>query len=237
MGASRKGRMSSLDCSKPRFAPSRAFAIVGCVLSAVCLRASTAQSVTATTAAVSHPSELATPIAAALSANVVTVTTGTVKLEFWWVKSLTLRSGASGAPSWGDVPEGSLVGVLRLGSNWTDIRGYTIRPGVYTLRFALQPQNGDHMGISPNREFLLPVPAADDATPDPVGFNAVVALARKSSRRAHPASISIDPPSSTARPLSTTTNELGHQVAIVGIPTSGGAPLTFGLVVEGTIDH
>ena len=70
--------------------------------------------------------------------------------------------------------------------NWSDIRGYTVRPGVYTLRFALQPQNGDHMGISPNREFLLPAPAADDLTLDPVGYDGAVALARKTSRRAHP---------------------------------------------------
>jgi hypothetical protein len=50
------------------------------------------------------------------------------------------------------------------------------------------------MGISPNREFLLPAPAADDLTLDAVGYDGAVALARKSSRRAHPAAISIDPP-------------------------------------------
>jgi len=207
------------------------------VLFAVCLRASTLQPPTITTAAVSLPAELAAPIATALSTEVVTVTVGTTKLEFWWAKSLALRGGASGAPSWSDVPDGSLVGALRLGANWTDIRGYTVRPGVYTLRFALQPQNGDHLGISPNREFLLPAPAADDVTLDPVGFDGAVALAKKSSRRAHPASISIDPPSSPARPLSAATNDLGHQVVIVSVPTSGGKPLTFGVVVEGTIEH
>jgi len=230
--------MSHSGPHEPRFAPSRhrAVAIVGCLLLTVCLRASTLQSVTVTTATVSIPSELAPPVTAALSTDVVTVTTGTAKLEFWWVTSLPLRAGATGAPSWADVPDGSLVGALRLGANWTDIRGYTVRPGVYTLRFALQPQNGDHMGISPNREFLLPAPAADDPAVDPVGYDGAVALAKKSSRRAHPASISIDPPSSASRPLSAATNDLGHQVIIVSVPTSAG-PLTFGLVVDGTIDH
>jgi hypothetical protein len=198
---------------------------------------STPQSLTVTTAAVSLPPELAPPVSAALSTDVVTVTTATSKLEFWWVKSLPLREGASGTPSWADVSDGSLVGALRLGANWSDIRGYTVRPGVYTLRFALQPQNGDHMGISPNREFLLPAPAADDVTRDPVGYEGAIALAKKTSRRAHPAAISIDPPSSSGRPpLSAATNDLGHQVVIVSVPTSAGA-LTFGVVVEGTIDH
>lgn len=215
----------------------RVFVVVTGVLLGICLRASAAQPPTVTTAAVSRPAELAPAVSAALSADVVTVTAGTTKLEFWWVRSLHLRDGASGAPSWSDVPDGSLVGALRLGATWTDIRGYTVRPGVYTLRFALQPQNGDHMGISPNREFLLPAPAADDMALDPVGYDGAVALATKSSRRAHPASIGIDPPSSTARPLSAATNDLGHQVVIVSVPTSAGTPLTFGLVVEGTIDQ
>jgi hypothetical protein len=210
-----------------------------CTVAAILLtaRLATAQSVTVTTAAVSIPSELAPAVTAALSPDVVTVTTSTTKLEFWWVKTLALRDGASGAPSWNNVPEGSLVGALRLGANWTDIRGYTVRPGVYTLRFALQPQNGDHLGISPNREFLLPAPAADDVTLDPVGYDGAVALAKKSSRRAHPASISIDAPGSTVKPLSAATNDLGHHIVIVSVPTSAGTPLTFGVVVQGTIDH
>ena len=231
--------MSQSRFPQKPFAPSRhrAIAIVGCLLCTVCLRASTFQAPTITTATVSLPAELGPPVATALSPDVVTVTAGSSKLEFWWVKSLALRNSASGAPSWGDVPDGTLVGALRLSANWTDIRGYTVRPGVYTLRFALQPQNGDHLGISPNREFLLPAPAADDVTLDPVGYDGAVALARKSSRRAHPASISIDPPSSTAKPLSASTNDLGHQVVLVSVPTSAGKPLAFGVVVEGTIEH
>ena len=231
--------MNLIGCSNEPIVSSshRVFVVVIGILCAICLRASSDQPPTITTAVVSLPAELASPVAAALSTDVVTVTTGTAKLEFWWVKSVALRGGASGAPSWSDVPDGSLVGALRLAANWTDIRGFTVRPGVYTLRFALQPQNGDHVGISPNREFLLPAPAADDVTADPVGYDGAVALAKKSSRRAHPASISIDPPSSTAQPLTAGTNDLGHQAVIVSVPTSAGTPLTFGVVVQGTIEH
>jgi hypothetical protein len=195
-----------------------------------------AQAPTITTAPVAVPAEVAAPIAEQLSATVTTITTGTTKIELWWVKSLPLRVGST-LPAWSEVAEGAVVGAMRLGSAWTDIRGYTIRPGVYTLRYALQPQNGDHMGISPNREFLLPAPAADDTSAEPVGYQGAVDLAKKASRRAHPASISIDPPSSSASPNSATTNDLGLQVAIVSLATSAGSPLTFGIVVEGTIEH
>jgi hypothetical protein len=218
------------------FAPSRlrAFAIVAVGVLAT-VRAS-AQAPTITTAPVAVPSELAAPIAALLAPQVTTITTSTTKVEMWWVASLPLREGAK-APAWSEVAEGALVGAVRLGSAWNDIRGHAIRPGVYTLRFALQPQNGDHMGISPNREFLLVAPAADDTSPAPAGYEGAVELAKKASRRSHPASLSIDPPSASAPPLSATTNDLGHQVVVVSLPTPGGAALTFGLVVEGTIEH
>lgn len=221
------------------FAPSRlrVIAILAALFSAAVPRVSTAQAPTVTSAAVAVPPEVAPEIAAALGGDVVTVTAGSTKLEFWWVKALPLREGVSGTPSWSDVPEGALAGVVRLGGAWNDIRGYAIRPGVYTLRFALQPQNGDHMGMSPNREFLMPGPAADDTSAAPNGYDGAVALAKKASRRAHPASISVDPPSTSAAPLTTTTNDLGHQIAIVRVPTASGAPLTFGLVVDGTIEH
>src|SRR5512134_197468 len=130
------------------------------------------------------------------------------------------------------MPDVSLLGAMRLGTDCIDIRVYTIRPGVYTLRFALQPQNGDHMGISPHREFLLPAPAAEDTAVAPAGYDGAVALAKKASRRAHPASISIDPPVATAAPLSATTSDLGHQVVVMSVPTSAGKPLTFGVVVD-----
>lgn len=211
-------------------------AVLACLLTPVSVGAQS-PTVTSTSATVAVPTEVAAPVAATLSSEVVTVTAGGNKLEFWWVKSLPLREGASAAPSWADVEDGALAGVLRLSAAWSEIRGYTIRPGVYTLRFALQPQNGDHMGISPHREFLLPAPAAEDTAVAPAGYDGAVALAKKASRRAHPASISIDPPVATAAPQSTTTSDLGHQVVVMSVPTSAGKPLIFGVVVEGTIEH
>lgn len=203
--------------------------------------AGAAQAPTVTKAPVSPPSELAPAIAGALGSDVTTVTAGGARLEFWLVEALELaKKPAPDALSWSDVPEGALVGALRVSGSWSDIRGFTIRPGVYTLRFALQPQNGDHMGVSPHREFLLPGPAAEDTAVAPVGYDGAVELARKVSRRAHPASISLDPPVSPGEPGTVTTSDLGHQVVILRVPVAfEGTPaghLTFGVVVQGTIE-
>ena len=70
-------------------------------------------------------------------------------LEIWWVKAVPLeKAPASGKPSWADVADGTLVGAIRVGAAWTDIRGHGMKPGVYTLRYGQQPQDGNHVGTS-----------------------------------------------------------------------------------------
>jgi hypothetical protein len=104
--------------------------------------------------------------------------------------------------------------------------------GVYTLRFGLQPQNGDHLGISPNREFLLLSPAAADLDPKVLGFDAVVAIAQQTTGTSHPASLSIDPPESTGTLLSSVSTEMGHTAVVVQAGSQ-----RFGLILVGTIVH
>jgi hypothetical protein len=186
------------------------------------------------------PPALAAPVAALMAPEGVTVSIGETSLHFWWVRTLPLEPDGTDV-TWRQVPSGALAGAVRLDGEWHDIRGYTIRPGVYTLRFAMQPQNGDHMGISPYREFLLLAPASLDETPDPLGYDGVVKLSTKASRRSHPASMSLDPPSTNGQALTLATNEFDHDVVLFSVPAArNGADagtLTFGLVVQGTIEH
>jgi hypothetical protein len=91
-----------------------------------------------------------------------------------------------------NIPPGTLVGVLRFDGPGLDRRGEAIRPGVYTLRYAVMPANDPHRGAAPQRDFLLLTPAGDDrdlaAAPN---FDALVAMSRKASRTAHPAVLSL----------------------------------------------
>ncbi|MGH9658465.1 MAG: hypothetical protein ACRD96_07970, partial [Bryobacteraceae bacterium] len=53
------------------------------------------------------------------------------------------------------IPHGAFVGVLRFTGKGSDRRGQGIEAGVYTLRYTHQPVNGDHLGVAPQRDFLV----------------------------------------------------------------------------------
>jgi hypothetical protein len=178
------------------------------------------------------PDALSPSVKALLETNGVKATSGASTLEFWWASHLPVSGGSA---SWSGVTEGALVGAVRITGAFREIRGRTIKPGVYTLRYGLQPQNGDHLGASPFREFLLVSPAAADVDPEPLGFDAVVALSKQTTGVSHPASLSIDPPAATAPVLSVHTSELGHKGLIVEVKTPRG-PLRFGLILVGLIE-
>jgi len=71
-------------------------------------------------------------------------------------------SGPKGAVLYPILAEGELIGAVKFAAEGHDYRDQTIAPGVYTLRYGLQPVNGDHLGVSVNRDYVLLVPAAKD---------------------------------------------------------------------------
>jgi hypothetical protein len=163
---------------------------------------------------------------------------GPVTLDFWWVESLPVKG--AGAPSWEGVEEGALVGAVSVSAQFRDIRGRAIKPGVYTLRYGIQPQNGDHLGVSPFREFLLISPAAIDTDPAPHGHEGTVELSKQAIGGSHPGVWSIDPPVAKENPLQLHKTELDHQAVIMEVPIArDGKPagtLRFGLVLIGLIE-
>jgi hypothetical protein len=99
------------------------------------------------------------------------------------------------------IPQGALLGALRFPARGADRRGQNIKPGIYTLRYALQPVNGDHQGVAPQRDFLVMVPAADDPGPDAKpGFDDLVKLSGKASGTPHPAVLSMSSSSNAKFP-------------------------------------
>jgi hypothetical protein len=200
----------------------------------VLVPAATHAQITAAARTVAPPAELAAPVKALLG-PATTVSAGTASLEFWWVTALPVSG--SGAFEWSQVAEGTLVGAVRVGGAFKEIRGKTVKPGVYTLRLGLQPQNGDHLGASPFREYLLLSPAAVDADPKPLGFDGTVALSKQTVGASHPAALSLDPPVATAAALTAVTNELDHHGVVIELKTSAGGSFRFGLILIGLIEH
>jgi hypothetical protein len=219
----------------PRATARTAPAVVLCLLSVVA--SARAQGLVASGGAEPPPAELAAPIVSALAPGSVTVKSGDIAIDLWWVKAIALAKTPQGTASWSDVGDGTLVGALRVSASWNDIRGYVVKPGVYTLRYALQPANGDHLGVSPNREFLLLSPAAVDTSADPVGYKGAVDLSKQTVRRAHPSALSLDPPVSKDPPLGPVKTDLGLEGIVFSVPTSSGSSLTFGLILRGVIQN
>ena len=189
------------------------------------------------------PAGLAAPIAALLGAgDGVRVTFDKdTSLDFWWVKGLPAKAGEK-AVAWTDVEEGALVGAVRVSADFRDIRGRIIKPGAYTLRYGIQPQNGDHLGISPFREFLLLSPAATDKQAAPLGHEQTIEISKLTIGGSHPAVWSIDPPvAGSEQPvLSLHKTDLDHDAVILEVPVlrdgNAAGALRFGLVLVGRIE-
>ena len=193
------------------------------LLALLSLVLSQAAGLTGVTHADPVPTEIAAPVAAKVAPGGVRATANGATITFWWVTDLP---GAA----WADVPEGTLVGAVKLDADVRDIRGHVMKAGVYTLRYGIQPANDDHFGISPFRNFLLVSPAAVDKDPATVDHDGVIALSRQTLGGKHPAVLSIDPPAAKDAALAVYTTDLGHKSLIVEV-----GKLKFGIVLIGKI--
>lgn len=150
-------------------------------------------------------------------------------LEVWLRSSPPLGEAREGLGiAFGRLAPGALAGVVRLTSDWTDYKGQRIAAGIYTLRYAIEPADGNHMGVSAYRDFFLLVPAADDPGPAAVpGPEDLYALSTKASRTHHPATLALFPVDRVAKPAGAV-NEAGQPT--LAIPFG---EMTLGIVVEG----
>lgn len=139
------------------------------------------------------PSDLSPAIAGLLQKDGVKVVDGkNVVCEIWFRASLP--AGAKSAESnvtLAQVPHGALLGVIRFPGRGSDRRGQSIKPGVYTMRFSYYPENGDHQGAAPQRDFFVLTPVADDTDPNAnPAFEPLMTMSRKASGTPHPAVMS-----------------------------------------------
>jgi hypothetical protein len=194
--------------------------------------------VTSKNGSLAPPDAIAEPLRKLLFAESADVRRGESLIRFWGIRAVALTGNT---PEWSNVPPGTLIGAMQLEAPLPDIRGVPIAPGVYTLRFALQPQDGDHMGVSPYRQFLVVVPAAEDRTPEPLGHEGAVQLGKKTQGRSHPAVLSLAPPvvRGATGPQVIKTDD-GHTAVVLAVDcTRDGATigaLAFGVVLVGRIE-
>jgi hypothetical protein len=180
-------------------------------------------------------SDLSKPLQDALESQGTRVVNGQggTLLEVWLPKTVPTSSSPSASSDflYGSLSEGVFLGVLHFPTQGADFRGQAMKPGFYTLRYGLIPQDGNHMGVNPTRDVLVLCPAAaDNALGTALKFDDLVKLGRQASGTAHPGVLLGAPVNGDSFPA-VVKDDQGHwnlQVKVHG--SSGDLPFAFMVV-------
>ncbi len=187
------------------------------------------------------PKELSDAVRKTLSDQAMSVSDEKGKLvcTVWPAKALETKATADQAKAglkYAHVEETTVVGAVKFAEEWKDYRKQKIKPGVYTLRLAVQLMDGDHMGTAPYNEFCLLCPAASDKAPDLMEVKELYELSAKASGRKHPGIMLLFPNKTPAESPAMEAKPKEHVVLSYRVPaTAAGqkANLGFSLVIVG----
>ena len=163
---------------------------------------------------------------------------GDVLAEVWFRKDVPAKATdeqIKNGLTYREIPETTVFGAIRFPKQITDYRKQKIRAGVYTLRLANQPMDGDHMGTAPYSEFLLLSPAAEDTKPDLMEPKALQEMSGKTTK-GHPGVLLLFPGMGAAAEPKLEKKEENHWVLMVVQPVKVGdkkATLPIGLTLIG----
>jgi hypothetical protein len=110
--------------------------------------------------------------------------------EIWLRKAipaLAKPAGPKGVIQFPFLEESELLGIIRLVGEAHDYRDQAISKGTYTLRYGLQPVNGDHLGVSPYRDYALLLPVSKDKSVAKLARKQLETASAESAGSSHPA--------------------------------------------------
>lgn len=147
--------------------------------------------------------------------------------DLWLAKAIPVKSGFT--PNLRiqyPFQNGQLIGAIRFpeASEPHDFRGQSIKPGLYTLRYGLQPDDGNHLGTSEIRDFLCACPADADKDPKRIEkIKDVFKLSAKAAGTTHPTIFLLLAPPEKAVESSAVKFDKDHEYVIISINASGQA--------------
>lgn len=159
---------------------------------------------------------------------------GAPYVEVWLNKTLPGEAkAADGDMGYPGLADGAFLGVWRFVGSGSDYRGQPVRAGLYLMRHALMPADGDHMGAFPYRDFVLLVPLSADPAPSAVmKWDEVVALSRKAAGTNHPAIFPMVP-AEGAGEAALVKDRQGHLQLKVPLTTQSGGSMAIQVTVIG----
>jgi hypothetical protein len=133
-----------------------------------------------------------------------------------------------------DIPSGSAaVDGANFASRGGDYRGQGIKPGYYTLRYGLILVDGNHLGVSPARDFLIACPVSDDKDPNAtLKPEDVIKLSKAASGTNHPSVWCMVPPTATSG-LPRAIKDGSEHVILETVLTTKSGPIPIGLILVG----
>lgn len=159
---------------------------------------------------------------------------GSTACDIWLRKTVPAHAKSSDVANvvYPELGESTLIGLIAFPQAATDYRGQAIKAGAYTLRYELIPEDGNHLGVAANRDFVLLVPAASDPEPDATfKFEELVNLSRKATGTRHPAPLSLVEAGGTT---GLSKDEEDHWIFSTILKLDSGKDSRFALVVKGT---
>ena len=152
-----------------------------------------------------------------------------------WLRA-AVPTGKTDAPgavyTW--IGDSTLIGVITFARGTTDFRGQSIKPGSYTIRYAVHPTDGNHLGISPIRDFLVMLPVAMDPNPDAqFKFEELTKMSTKATGTTHPGILSLVQLESAPAAPKLDTDDSNRMAFSAAIKNQAGAAMPFSFVVKG----
>ena len=95
---------------------------------------------------------------------------------------------------------GQLIGLLHYSRRGKEFRDQTVKSGWYTLRFGLQPVDGNHVGTSPTNDFLLLIDAEQDEPDKEWDRKELYRMSAGVAGSTHPAMLCLQPPTKGSEP-------------------------------------
>jgi hypothetical protein len=111
-------------------------------------------------------------------------------LDVWLRKAIPsnkVPAGPEGPVQLPYLSVGELLGAVRFAGEGHDFRDQTLVKGTYTLRYNVHPIDGNHLGVSPFRDFSLLLLASKDTSPAPVKGEDLLDQSAMVSGTEHPA--------------------------------------------------
>ena len=127
--------------------------------------------------------------------------------EVWvaksWKAAAKVEQTEGAAPITYRIEPGTLVGVFKVSQASRDLREQDVPPGVYTLRYAVQPDFEAHKESHETRDFLLLLSPKADKSPDPPGDqDRLIELSTEAIQTMHPAFLALVKPANADKPNS-----------------------------------